>query len=497
MRTTYGSLPQFDALRKSEELSVIQDCLPYTFLFLFKENFYSIARKRYLDKPNTDLVFGACSIVAIKRSIGAIRDQNYSEIIYSEFVRNQTGRFNMDLYLHGLLETICLILEISFLDRIAVIKSNNSKISQSIHLTFLFLEDRLPKSNHVLDTEIPQNLHLETSIRLFRRQIKDVSLSHLLRIVFRKYKTLCGKIFQSWREKEHRSIDILLANLYIYEIDSLLLVLWRQMHESQPRYFASPDRNNIIRKEAHVSAYGSQLDAADVDCYLTRSLCIHYGRCRSKSFIAFEGTGYFAKKWIYYFLILLRSHFHYRTEFDEIHLKSLSNGCISFLSYTLTTQLVSKNVQIETTTGSYISISGDKKFYPKVPILLLVKLLAKDKFCDRTGHPVSKLAWAMLADDDILNRFVQIRKIVSLYHSASTNRDGLRRLRYILRLSCDSTLAVKHKSTIRLLRRRFDLELPKKFRLSRESGSDKNRRIWHLSLIRSVLLRFGTSKIGV
>lgn len=401
------------------------------------------------------------------------------------------------MYLHGLLETICLILEISFLDRTVVKKINNSKFSQSIHLLFLFLEDRLPKSNQVLDTEIPQNLHLETSIRLFRRQIKDVSFSHLLRIVFHKYKTSCGKIFQSCKQKEQRSIDILLRNFYIYEIDSLLLVLWRRMRESQPRYFVSPDQNNIIRKEAHGSIYGSQLDAADVNRYLTRNLCIHYGRYRNKSFIAFEGTVFFAKKWMYYFLILLRSHFHYRTEFDKMHLKLLSNGCISFLSYTLTVQSVSKNVQIETTTGFYMSFSCDKKFYPKAPISLLVKLLAKGKFCDSTGHPVSKLAWAVLADDDILNRFVQIWKILYLYHSASINRDGLRRLRYILRLSCDSTLAGKHRSTIRFLQRRFDLELPKTFHVSSKSGSDKNQRVWHLSLIRSVLVKFGALKIGV
>ncbi|WP_369009020.1 hypothetical protein, partial [Escherichia coli] len=81
-----------------------------------------------------------------------------------------------------------------------------------MHFIFLFLEDRLPKSNHVLDTEVPQNLHLETPIRLFRRRIKDVSFPHLLRIVFNKYKTLCGNISHFREEREPRSIDILLRN---------------------------------------------------------------------------------------------------------------------------------------------------------------------------------------------------------------------------------------------------------------------------------------------
>lgn len=399
------------------------------------------------------------------------------------------------MYLHALLDTISLILEIPLLDRVANKISNNSKISQSIHLLFPFLEDRLPKSNYVSNTEVPKNLHLETSIRLFRRRVRDVSFLHLLRIVLRKYKTSCENTYQSWEERERGSIDFLLRNLYIYEIDLPLLVLRRRIRESQPSDFASTDRNNIIRKETHVSLYDSHLAAADIDCYLTQNLCIHYGRHRSKSLIASEGTGYFAKKWSYYLATLLRYHFHYRTAFKKMHLTSLSDSCISFLGYTPTAQLVTKKVHIETATSSYVSISSEKKIYPEVPISLLVKLLARCKFRDNTGHPASKLAWTALADGDILSRFVQIWKILSSYHGASINRDGLRRLRYILRLSCESTLASKHKSTIRLLRRRFDLELAEICFVYGKSGFSKNQRVWHLDIIRSVLVRFDTLNI--
>lgn len=86
MKTTSISLPKFDVLQKSEGLSVNQDCFPYLLLLLFRDNFYLIAYKHFLDRRSINLVFGACSTAAIKRSIDSVRYQDYSEIFYSEFV---------------------------------------------------------------------------------------------------------------------------------------------------------------------------------------------------------------------------------------------------------------------------------------------------------------------------------------------------------------------------------------------------------------------------
>nr|YP_009427279.1 maturase K [Pseudophegopteris aurita]ASU95980.1 maturase K [Pseudophegopteris aurita] len=500
MKTTFGSLPKFDALQKSEGLNTNRDCFPYLILLLFRDNFYSVACKRCLDRRDIGLVSGACSAAAIKRSIDSVRYQDYSEIFHSEFVRKRSSRLDMDLYLHVLLQTICLILGIPLLRRLAGETNNNSKISKSIHSIFLFLEDRLPKSSHVLEIEMPQNLHLETPVRLFRRRIRDVPLTHLLRTFFHTYKTLCGKFIklQSWKQKERRSIDLLLRNFYAYEIDSILLILWTRMHKSHPRYFVYPDRNNVTRKKIRVSEYNCRLDAVSIDRRLIQNLCIHFGRCKNKSLIAFRGTQYFAKKWIHYLSIFFGSHFHHPIEFTQIPFNLLSASCVLFLGYFSAIQLVSKNVQVETTVYSYNSIFVGEEIHPRIPTSLLVKLLERGKFCDSTGRPVSKLDRAVLTDDEILDRFVKIWNTFSLYHSASINRDGLRRSRYISRLSCDSTSAGKHKSTTRLLRRRFDLELPKKVSTPNTSNSSKiNQRIWHLSLVQPVLSTVIALKIQV
>nr|YP_009424999.1 maturase K [Ampelopteris prolifera]ASU93699.1 maturase K [Ampelopteris prolifera] len=499
MKTTSGSLPKYDVLRKSERLNTSQDCFPYLLPLLFRDNFYSVAYKRCLDRRgDLGLVFGACSAAAIKRSIDSVRYQDYSDIFYSEFVRKRSSQLNADLYLHVLLQTICIILTKPLLCRLTAETNNNSKISQSIHSLFLFLEDRLPKSNHVSDIEMPRNLHLETPVRLFRRRIRDVPLPHLLRTVFHTYKTSDGKFIQlrSWKQRERRSIDMLLQNFYTYEIDLILLVLWTQIYKPHPKYFVYLDHSNITRKKIRVSEYNYRLDAKSMDCRLVRSLCIHFGRYKNRSFVAFHGTQSFAKKWIYYPSTFLRFHFHHPIDFTQIGINLLSVSCVSFLGYTSSVQSVSKNVQVEATADSCNSISVEREIHPKIPTLLLVRLLEEEKFCDSTGRPVSKLARAVLPDDEILKRFVKIWNTFSSYHSASINRDGLRRSRYISRLPCDSTLAGKRRSTIRLLQRRFDLELPKKVSTSNKlTSSDINQRVWDLSLSRSVSSTFVASKI--
>ena len=265
---------------------------------------------------------------------------------------------------------ICLISGIPLLRQLAAETDNNSKISQSTHSTFSFLEDRLPKSSHVLEIEMSQNLHLETPVRLFRRRIKDVPFPHLLRIVIHAYETSYGKFiqFRSWKQRERRSIEMLLQNFHTYEIDSILLILWTRMRKLQPRYFASPDRSNVIRKKKCVSKYNSQLDAIDISHCLIRSLCIHLGRYGNKSIIVFHGTHYFVRKWIRYISTFFKSHFHYPTEFTQIRSDFLSTSCVSFLGYMSTIQSVSKDVQIETMLGSCNSILSGRKTYPRIPI---------------------------------------------------------------------------------------------------------------------------------
>nr|AWS01026.1 intron maturase [Pilularia americana] len=509
MATIHRSLSRFDKIWKRGKTNRLnQDCFLYP--LLLKDDSYSIACKRSLGGSNSDSVFGVYSIISSKRIIDRMRHQDYSKVINLESGLKQSGSWNSDFYFCALLETICLVLEKPLLSKIMTLvtkRLNNWKPSQSIHSLFLFLEDRLPNSTHLLDTRIPYNLHSETSIRLFRRRIQDASFLHLLRLLLYKYidfyhvdqlSLIKGEVIKNFTN--------LLWNSYIYEIESLLLFPWTRVCGSQSRCGVSTDLKNIIRKERHSQfCSGHQQHVVNNDYCLTRSLFINYGRYKNRSLVAVAGTRYFARKWLYFILILLESHSHFLNESNQVSLKLLSNERVSLLGYTLGLQSIATRARVGTIGESYLGFFMAKQSFAKLPISFIVKLMAKDNFCDSTGHPVSKSAWTTLSDDEILKRFIHVWRAFSLYYSGSINRDALRRSKYILRFSCDKTLACKHKSTTRSLRRRSDSEIVSdnysKSIYDKSSVSDthnkglSNQRVWYLNITRPVLSTFGALEI--
>ena len=137
-----------------------------------------------------------------------------------------------------------------------------------------------------------------------------------------------------------------------------------------------------------------------------------------------------------------------------------------------------------------------KKLDTIVPIIPLIGSLAKTKFCNAVGHPISKPTWADSSDSDIIDRFVRIYRNLSHYYSGSSKKKSLYRIKYILRLSCVKTLARKHKSTVRAFLKRLGSELLEEFvteeeqilslifpRVSSISGRLYRGRIWYLDII--------------
>nr|YP_009548644.1 maturase K [Gastoniella chaerophylla]AYW15619.1 maturase K [Gastoniella chaerophylla] len=492
MKTTYGSFTRKGASQKNDKFDKKRNCFSYPYLFLFEEKFYLMNRQQRSNGVDIQLLSGSWSTVSIKRLIDNVRDLNYLKTDNSGFVQNQMDYLDQNLYFNLLLEIICLILGVSLLHEISNEKISILNMSQSIHSIFLFLEDRFPKSNQVLKTDLPKNLHLETLIRLFRRQIQDVLFLHLLRKISYRDIIICEKIVS----KTARNIDTLFHNFYTYGIDFLLFSLRKQICKGKVNDYVPIDRNNIIQKAKNTLTYYFESNFLGTDSYFTQGLCIHYGRYRNKIIIVSRGTCYFVSKWLYYFLIFLKQHFHYQTRFNQLRLELISVSCVSFLGYTSIAKLVLKQVRVETVMGLRVSGSSEKKFYPKIPILILLKILAKQNFCESNGRPIGKLGWSVLTDDEIIKRFVQIWRAFSLYYGASPSRNKLLRLRYILQISCSSTLSSKHRSIKHLLRRRFNLDLRSQFILSNEFESFHNRRIWHLSLIRSNLAKFVQSEMA-
>lgn len=146
--------------------------------------------------------------------------------------------------------------------------------------------------------------------------------------------------------------------------------------------------------------------------------------------------------------------------------------------------------------NSFIIDNAIKQFDTIVPIIPLIGSLAKAKFCNVLGHPISKPARADSLDSDIIDRFGRICRNLSHYYSGSSKKKSLYRIKYILRLSCARTLARKHKSTVRAFLKKLGSELLEEFLTEEEQvlslifprASYTSRRlyigrIWYLDII--------------
>uniref|UniRef100_A0A452XEQ0 Domain X domain-containing protein n=1 Tax=Aegilops tauschii subsp. strangulata TaxID=200361 RepID=A0A452XEQ0_AEGTS len=156
-------------------------------------------------------------------------------------------------------------------------------------------------------------------------------------------------------------------------------------------------------------------------------------------------------------------------------------------------------VSKESNAGEFISNRySNEKFDTIVLATLPIGYLSKDQFCTGSGHPISKPIWTDLSDWDILDRFGRICRNLFHYHSGSSKKRTLYRLKYMLRLSCARTLARKHKSTVRTFMQRMGSAFLEEFFMEEEQvfslmftkttlfsfcGSHIER-IWYLDIIR-------------
>ncbi|KAG2570074.1 hypothetical protein PVAP13_7KG182662 [Panicum virgatum] len=192
---------------------------------------------------------------------------------------------------------------------------------------------------------------------------------------------------------------------------------------------------------------------------------IHYVRYQGKAILASKGTLLLKKKWKSYLVNFSQYFFSFWTQPQMIRLNQLTNSCFDFF---VNTRM--------------------KKFDTTVPATSLVGSLSKAQFCTGSGHPISKAVWTDLSDWDILDRFGRICRNLFHYHSGSSKKQILYRLKYILRLSCARTLARKHTSSVFLEEffteeeQVFCLMFTKTTHFS--SNGSHSERIWYLDIIR-------------
>nr|YP_010392286.1 meturase K [Campanula pallida]APM83873.1 maturase K [Campanula pallida]UPX07894.1 meturase K [Campanula pallida]SIP85468.1 maturase K [Campanula colorata] len=445
---------------------------------IFQEYIYALAHDHGLNRSilfknvGSDKKF---SLLIVKRLIPRLYDQNYLIHSTNDSKKNIFWGRNNNFDSEMISEAFSVIMEIPFSRRLLSwlekfektgkgrVKSDNLR---SIHSTFSFLEDKISHLNYVFDILIPYPIHLEILVQALRYWLKDASSLHFVRFFlheFHNWNSLITtkKVGPSFSARNQRFF-FFLYNSHVCEYESIFVFLRNQSsHLRSTSSRALVERIYFYRKIEHLEEVLSI--AFQANLWILTDSFMHYVRYQGKLILASKGTSLVMNKWKYYFVNLWQSYFYLWSQPKRIHLNQLSKHSLDFLAYFSSVRRRTSTVRNQMLAKFFLSDNAIKKFDTFVPIIPMIVSLAKYKFCNRAGHPISKAVWVDLSDSDIIDRFGRISRNLSHYHSGSSKKKSLSRIKYILQLSCARTLARKHKSTVRAFLKRFGSELLEEF----------------------------------
>nr|YP_010555159.1 maturase K [Pseudostellaria davidii]UYR20580.1 maturase K [Pseudostellaria davidii] len=441
---------------------------------MFQEYIFSFAyghglKKFVLLETSGDRKF---SLLVVKRLINRMYQQNFLILSAIDSNQNDFLGHKHDFYSQMLSEVFAVIVEIPLstasLEKQKIVKSQNLR---SIHSIFPFLEDSVLHLNFVLDILIPYPVHLEILVQTLRYWVKDASSLHLLRFFLYEY--------HNWNSLIKKKKDIFLFlkrtqrfffflyNFHVCEYESIFLFLCNQSsHLRSTSYRAFLERIFFYGKlEYLVKLFTKDFD---VIFWLFKDPYPYSVRYKGKYIMASKGTSLLMHKLKFYLIYFWQCHFFVWSQARRIYINRLSTHSLDFMGFLSSVQLTSSVVRGQMLENAFIIDNTIKKFDPKIPISLLIVSLAKAKFCNGLGHPISKPIWIDLSDSVIIDRFGRICRNLFHYYSGSSIKKSLYRLKYILQSSCARTLARKHKSAVRAFLKRLGSEFFEEFLTEKE-----------------------------
>nr|YP_009916295.1 maturase K [Magnolia pilocarpa]YP_010133312.1 maturase K [Magnolia denudata]YP_010369474.1 maturase K [Magnolia cylindrica]AAG31883.1 maturase K [Magnolia cylindrica]AEM65199.1 maturase K [Magnolia denudata]AEX98315.1 maturase K [Magnolia denudata]AFP92548.1 maturase K [Magnolia denudata]ARJ63037.1 maturase K [Magnolia denudata] len=482
----------------------------FLYPLLFQEYIYALAHDHGLNgsifyEPMENFGYdNKSSSLIVKRLITRMHQQNHLILSVNDSNESIFVGHNKNLYFQMVSEGFAVIMEIPFslrlvssLEEKEIAKSHNLR---SIHSIFPFFEDKLSHLNHVSDILIPHPIHLEILVQTLHCWIQDAPSLHLLRFFLHEYRNsnslITPKKSISLFSKENQRFFLLLYNSHVYECESVLVFLRKQSsHLRSTSSGTFLERTHFYGKIEHLVVV--LRNDFQKTLWLFKDPFMHYVRYQGKSILASKGTHLLMKKWKSHLVYFWQCHFYLWSLPDRIHINQLYNHSLYFLGYLSSVRLNISVVRIQMLENSFLIDTSINKFETLVPIIPLIGSVAKAKFCNVSGHPISKSVRADSSDSDIINRFGRIYRNLSHYHSGSSKKQTLYRIKYILRLSCARTLARKHKSTVRAFLKRLGSEFLEEFlteeeqvlslifqRTSSPSYRSHRERIWYLDIIR-------------
>nr|CBL95152.1 maturase K [Mollugo flavescens] len=488
----------------------------FCYPLIFQEYIYAFAYDHGLNKClNKSILLENAgdkkySLLIVKRLITRMYQQNHLSLSANDSNQNEFFGYKhkKKLYSQMISEGFAVIVEIPFSLLLIsslegkekeIVKSHNLR---SIHSIFPFFEDKFLHLNYVLDILTPYPIHLEILVQTLRYWVKDASSLHLLRFFLYEYRN-CNSLITPRKSisifsnsKRNQRLFLFLYNFYIYEHESIFVFLHNQSsHLRSTSFGALLERIYFYGKLEYLVTvfpfsfskyFGGIL-------WLFKDPFPHYARYQGKSILASKGTSLSMHKWKYYLIHFWQCNFSIWSQPRRIYINRLSKHSLDFMGFLSSVRFNSSVVRSQMLENAFLIDNPIKKFDTVVRIIPLVGSLAKAKFCNVLGHPISKAVWTDLSDSDIIDQFGRICRNLSHYYSGSSRKTSLYRIKYILRLSCARTLARKHKSTVRAFLKRLGSEFLEEFFteeekvlsliLPRSSRGLYKGRIWYLDII--------------
>nr|QTO06378.1 maturase K [Glinus radiatus] len=452
----------------------------FCYPLIFQEYIYAFAYDHGLKKSSLLENAGdkKYSLLIVKRLITRMYQQNH--LILSANHSNQNEflgyKHKKNLYSQMISEGFAVIVEIPFsLLLISSLEGKEKEILKyhnlrSIHSIFPFFEDKFLHLNYVLDILTPYPIHLEILVQTLRYWVKDASSLHLLRFFLYEYRN-CNSLITKKKSislfsnsKRNQRLFLFLYNFHVCEHESIFVFLRNQSsHLRSTSFGALLERICFYGKLEYLVKVFSFSKGFGGILWLFKDSFPHYVRYQGKSILASKGTSLLMHKWKYYLIHFWQWNFSIWSQPRRIYINRLSKHSLDFMGFLSSVRLHSSVVRSQMLENSFLIDNTIKKFDTMVRIIPLVGSLAKAKFCNVLGHPISKSVWTDLSDSDIIDRFGRICRNLSHYYSGSSRKKSLYRIKYILQLSCARTLARKHKSTVRSFLKRLGSEFLEEF----------------------------------
>nr|YP_010471491.1 maturase K [Gastrodia angusta]UVG40829.1 maturase K [Gastrodia angusta] len=378
---------------------------------------------------------------------------------------------------------------------------------RSIHSKLTFLEDKISNLDYVTDILLPYPIHLGVLVKILRYWIKDTPSLHLLILFFYEYNYIKNNIFFTSNtllqiKDKNYSYLYLIHNYYIYEFEYIIMFI--QKKSSYLKYISYAvfleriyfnEKIGFILKMFFVyfNVFPSILQ------HFIEDPLIHYVRYKGNVIILLKGNLkgnlilinksklYIVNLWQYSFNFWSQP---YSRIITRIINKQLINYLFSYIVYFSNINILIKAFRIKTIMldNYFIVTILIKELYNKISPISIIRSLAKANFCTIRGKPIGQARLTHFSDYDIIYHFCQIYKNLFYYHSGSSNKISLYRLKYILQISCAKTLTHKHKGKAHFFKK---LELLEIFLLEKEKFPLFNlhkKRIWYLSIIQKNLV---------